>query len=90
MRRQSGGDTGPVALEGDTGPVALEGAEAPGTSYRTDVVEVVGEFLYRPLLVPLRRAVSLAKRLQSGRLDAYIGYLLITLVALLAVVVAMA
>jgi formate hydrogenlyase subunit 3/multisubunit Na+/H+ antiporter MnhD subunit len=73
-----------------SGPVALEGAEAPGTSYSTDVVEVVERFVYRPLLAPLKVTVALAKRLQSGRLDAYIGYMLIVIVALLAVVVAMA
>jgi formate hydrogenlyase subunit 3/multisubunit Na+/H+ antiporter MnhD subunit len=66
------------------------GAPAHHTVYTTDVVELVETFLYRPLLGPLRRLVSRVKRLQSGRLDAYVSYLLITLVALLAVVVAFA
>ena len=35
-------------------------------------------------------AVALAKRLQSGRLDAYLGYLLIALVAVLALATALA
>jgi formate hydrogenlyase subunit 3/multisubunit Na+/H+ antiporter MnhD subunit len=70
------------------GPVAFEGADIPGASYTTDVVEVVEAFLYRPLLIPLRRAVAAARRLQSGRLDAYISYMLVALVALIAVVVA--
>jgi len=69
--------------------VALEGAEAPGARYSTDVVEVVEAYLYRPALGPLQRLVARAKRLQSGRLDAYIGYMLIVIVALLAVVVAL-
>ncbi|MHB8339761.1 MAG: proton-conducting transporter transmembrane domain-containing protein [Mycobacteriales bacterium] len=56
-------------------------------AYTTDVVELVETFLYRPAIAPLRRVVTAAKRLQSGRLDAYIGYMLIALVALLAVVV---
>ena len=56
----------------------------------TDVVELVETFLYRPLLRPLRWLVASAKRLQSGRLDAYVSYLLITLLALIAVVVAFA
>ncbi len=70
--------------------LALEGAEAPGATYSTDVVEIVEAYLYRPVLGPLRRLVALVKRLQSGRLDAYVGYMLIVVVALLAVVVAMA
>lgn len=61
----------------------------PHATYSTDVVELVEMFLYRPALGPLRRVVATAKRLQSGRLDAYISYMLIALVALLAVVVAL-
>lgn len=71
------------------GPVAFEGADMPGASYTTDVVEVVERFLYRPLLIPLQRTVAVAKRLQSGRLDAYISYMLVALIALIAVVVAL-
>lgn len=55
--------------------------------YQTDVVEVTEAFLYRPLLAPLRALVTGAKKLQSGRLDAYITYMLIALVALIAIVV---
>ncbi len=58
--------------------------------YTTDVVALVETFLYRPALRPLQWLVFTAKRLQSGRLDAYVSYLLITLLALLAVVVAFA
>lgn len=83
--RGIGSRSGVVRTAG--GPVALEGADSPGASYTTDVVELVETFLYRPLSAPLRRIVTAAKRLQSGRLDAYITYLLITVVALLAVVV---
>jgi hydrogenase-4 component B len=71
------------------GPVAYEGADMPGASYTTDVVEVVERYLYRPLVRPLQHVVSAARRLQSGRLDAYIAYLLVTVVALIAVVVAL-
>jgi len=56
--------------------------------YRSDVIEVVEEYLYRPVRRPFLRLVRLAKRLQSGRLDAYLAYMLIALVALLAVVTA--
>lgn len=59
------------------------------SAYVTDVVEMVEAFLYRPLLGPLRSLVATAKRLQSGRLDAYVAYMLMALVALLAVVVAL-
>ena len=77
-----------------TGPDLPEGQSAPHVppsahhlTYTTDVVELVEAFLYQPVVRPARRLVAAAKRLQSGRLDAYIGYMLITLVALLAVVV---
>jgi hypothetical protein len=41
---------------------------------------------YRPARTALLRIVNIAKRLQSGRLDAYIAYMLIALVAVLAIV----
>jgi hydrogenase-4 component B len=67
-----------------------DGAAAPGPHiwYRSDVIEVVEEYLYRPVRRPFLRLVRLAKRLQSGRLDAYLAYMLIALIALLAVVTA--
>lgn len=68
---------------------ALEGAHHVHATYSADVVEVVETLLYRPLLAPLARLITVAKRLQSGRLDAYISYLLIVVVALIAVVVGM-
>jgi hydrogenase-4 component B len=58
-------------------------------AYTTDVVELVERFLYQPLLGPTQRLVGAAKRLQSGRLDAYVAYMLVALIALLAVVVAL-
>jgi hydrogenase-4 component B len=58
-------------------------------AYRTDVVEVTERYFYRPLGVAVLRVVRLAKRLQSGRLDAYVGYLLLVVVAVLAVVAAL-
>lgn len=56
--------------------------------YTSDVVEVTETYLYRPLLRPLRWVVRAALRLQSGRLDAYLFYMLIALVAVIAVAVA--
>jgi hydrogenase-4 component B len=58
----------------------------PHVEYRSDVVEVVEEYVYRPLRRPVRTVVRLAQRLQSGRLDAYLAYMLAALIALLAVV----
>ncbi|MGH3421659.1 MAG: hypothetical protein ACRDOD_18950, partial [Streptosporangiaceae bacterium] len=54
--------------------------------YRSDIIEIVEEYLYRPLRRPFRRLVRAAQRLQSGRLDAYLAYMLIALIAVLAVV----
>lgn len=57
-------------------------------AYTSDVVEVTDRYLYRPLLAGLLRLVRFVKRLQSGRLDAYVGYLLLAVVAMLALVLA--
>jgi len=64
-------------------------AEAVHVGYSSDVIEVVEEYVYRPVLRPFLLLVRLAQRLQSGRLDAYLAYMLIALVALLAVVTAL-
>jgi formate hydrogenlyase subunit 3/multisubunit Na+/H+ antiporter MnhD subunit len=81
----------PVAVADGSEP---EPADAPepgrGPGYSTDVIEVVEAYVYRPLLRVVLAAVRLARRLQSGRLDAYLSYMLIALVALLAVVIALA
>jgi hypothetical protein len=45
---------------------------------------VVEQFLFRPLRRPLLLAVRTAKRLQNGRLDAYLGYMLVAVLAVLA------
>lgn len=58
--------------------------------YRVDIIEVVEHYLYRPAGIVLLAVVRTAKRLQSGRLDAYLTYMLIALVAVLAVVTATA
>ncbi|WP_236795258.1 proton-conducting transporter membrane subunit [Amycolatopsis sp. GM8] len=57
--------------------------------YTNDVVELVEQFLYRPLIRPLRTLVRNAKRLQSGRLDAYVAYMLLALIAVLALILTM-
>lgn len=57
--------------------------------YRVDVTDVFQRFLYRPLLPAARATVAAARRLQSGRLDAYMAYMLIALLAGIATVVAL-
>ena len=78
----------PAAAGPGTRQPQIPDAPAPHIRYRSDVIEVVEQYLYRPVQRPFLRLVQLAKRLQSGRLDAYLAYMLIALVALLAVVTA--
>jgi hydrogenase-4 component B len=66
-----------------------EAAVAAHVRYSSDVIEVTEEYLYRPLRRPLALAVRQARRLQSGRLDAYLAYMLIALIAVLALVTGM-
>jgi len=54
--------------------------------FSSDVIEVTEEYLYMPLRRPFQLLVRSAQRLQSGRLDAYLAYMLIALIAVLAVV----
>ena len=53
------------------------------------VVEPVETYLYRPARAGWLWLAGGAKRLQSGRLDAYVGYMLVALLILLAVVAIM-
>jgi hydrogenase-4 component B len=57
-------------------------------TYRVDVVDVVERFFYRPLSKGALRVARAALRLQSGRLDAYMAYMLIAVLAVMAVVFA--
>ena len=61
-------------------------AAAAHLEYSSDVIEVTEEYVYRPFRRPFVLLVRLAQRLQSGRLDAYLAYMLIALLAVLAVV----
>jgi hydrogenase-4 component B len=56
---------------------------------RTDVVEPIETYLYRPLRASWLWLARQARRLQSGRLDAYVAYMLIALLVLLTLVAAM-
>jgi hypothetical protein len=62
----------------------------PHLRYTSDVVEVVESWLYRPAARSFTAVVAVAKRLQNGRLDAYLLYMLIALVAVIAAVTALA
>ena len=53
------------------------------------VVEPAEAYIYRPARVVWLTAARIAKRLQSGRLDAYIAYMLVALLAVLAAVAAL-
>lgn len=91
--RQDGGPTAaglPPEAAAPADPVDLRVPDppAPHIGYRSDVIEVVEQYLYRPVQRPFLDLVRLAKRLQSGRLDAYLAYMLIALIAVLAVVTA--
>ncbi len=57
-------------------------------TYRVDVVDLVERYFYRPLITALLAVSRTARRLQSGRLDAYLTYMLIAVLAVLAVVIA--
>jgi hydrogenase-4 component B len=77
----------PVAAE-DNGDAEIPGQ--PYLEYSSDVIEVVGTYLYRPGRRLFETTVTAAKRLQSGRLDSYMLYMLIALIAIIAVVTALA
>jgi hydrogenase-4 component B len=76
----------PVAAE-DNGDA---GEGQPHLEYTSDVIEVVETYVYRPGRGAFATLVSAAKRLQSGRLDAYLLYMLIALIAIIATVTALA
>jgi hypothetical protein len=74
-----------------SGPAeGYEDERVPHLRYASDVVEVVESWLYRPAAWLFTGVVAAAKRLQSGRLDAYLLYMLIALVAVVATVTALA
>lgn len=81
------------AIEQETGGHVgdeFKGAAGAELGYTSDVVEIVGAFIYRPLIHGGLVVVRIVKKFQSGRLDAYVAYMLIALLAILAVVTALA
>jgi hydrogenase-4 component B len=57
--------------------------------YKATVAEPVESYFYRPAIAVYLAAVGAAKRLQSGRLEAYVGYMLLALIAVLIVAASM-
>ncbi len=55
----------------------------------TTVVEPVETYLYRPVWGAVLRVSTAARRLQSGRLNAYVAYMLLALIAALALTAAL-
>ena len=72
------------------GADGYDGDRVPHLRYSSDVVEVVESWLYRPAARSFVAVVAVAKRLQNGRLDAYLLYMLIALVAIIATVTVLA
>lgn len=60
----------------------------PEVEVRTSAVEPVAAYLYRPARALYLGLARRARHLQSGRLDAYVGYLLAAVVVVVAVVAA--
>jgi hydrogenase-4 component B len=73
----------------DSGVDDPDNQQVPHVESLTTVIEPVETYLYRPLRTGALVTARVAKRLQSGHLNAYVAYMLIALVAALAVVSAM-
>jgi hydrogenase-4 component B len=75
-----------VTVEDTTDAGNLEAAHVEA---RVTVVEPVETYLWRPAHKALLAVANTAKRLQSGRLDAYVAYMLVALLVVLALVAAL-
>jgi hydrogenase-4 component B len=62
--------------------------ESVHVEVRSTVVEPIETYLYRPVGRAFLRVVRASKRLQSGELSAYVAYMLVTLLIVLAVAAA--
>lgn len=70
------------------GSADAERIHEPTVEVRTSVVEPVETYLYGPARAGFLWLARQVRRLQSGRLDAYIAYMLVVVLAVLAVVAA--
>lgn len=73
----------------DPGLASDEELVGPHLETHTVVIEPLETYVYRPLRVAAVRVARLTKRLQSGRLGAYAAYMLVALLASLAIVSAL-
>ncbi len=83
-----------AAALGASDELALDAAAGEGPRhshvvFKATIVDPVESYFYRPAIAGYLALVRMAKRLQSGRLEAYVGYMLIALIAVLVVAVAM-
>ena len=70
-----------------SGPDSAKGpADGPQLQVIMTVVEPAEAYIYRPGRLAWLSLARIAKRLQSGRLDAYIAYMLVALLAVIAAV----
>ena len=76
-------DNGGLAHGDAGGPGGTGEWGGPHVVFRASVAEPVESYLYRPAIASYLWLVRQARRLQSGRLEAYIGYMLVALVAVL-------
>ncbi|MEO8851447.1 MAG: hypothetical protein ABI360_06930 [Allobranchiibius sp.] len=72
---------GPSATNADSAETAI------GSLHRqANITDVVECYIHQPIWALLRAVGRTAQRLQSGRLDAYLAYMLITVLAVITVV----
>ena len=76
-------------VPGGAGATAGDGERTPRLRYASDVAEGVKSWPYRPAARLLGAVVTMAKRLQFGRLDVYLLHVLIVLVTVIATVTAL-
>ncbi|HVC13454.1 MAG TPA: proton-conducting transporter membrane subunit [Acidimicrobiales bacterium] len=84
--------TAALTTSGDEGAELGVSGDVARTAHlesRTSVAEPFEAYLYRPAWKAVRTASDLARRLQSGSLNAYVAYMLVALVIALAVAAAM-
>ncbi len=82
----------PITGTETDGPDELEAGPGPRESRQlvtARVAEPVESYLYQPLLAGYLAVVRAAKKLQSGRLGAYVGYMLAVLIVVLVVAAAL-
>jgi hydrogenase-4 component B len=81
--------------DGGAGPPGSDDLEEEAASHHSHVVftarvgEPVESYFYQPLVTGYLAVVRAAKKLQSGRLEAYVGYMLFALIAILIVAAVM-